>query len=219
MTDARDVWAVVPAKGIIGAKQRLSPLLSAEQRGGLALAMLEDVLAALAATPQLAGIAVVTLDPHVEALAGRYGARVIAEGARGGHTGAVAGATRVLAAERRGAILTMPGDIPLVTPEEVAQVVAAHDAARDFVIAPAHDERGSNAILCAPPDVMPLRFGDDSYLPHLDSAARHGLAPKIVRVPGIGLDIDHPQDLAMFLRQPSPTRAWRFCAEAGIAAP
>jgi 2-phospho-L-lactate guanylyltransferase len=97
--------------------------------------------------------------------------------------------------------------VPLITPEEVARVIAAHDRVPDFVIAPAHDERGSNAILCAPPEAVPLTFGNDSFRPHLDAARRAGLEPKILRLPGIGLDIDNPADLAAFMKIPSRTRA------------
>ena len=64
--------------------------------------------------------------------------------------------------------------------------------APSFTIVPAHDELGSNAVLCAPPFAVPLRFGDDSYFPHLMAARRQGIEPTIVRLPGIGLDIDHP---------------------------
>ena len=85
-----DVWAAVPVKEFAGAKQRLAPLLTPEQRQALAAAMLEDVLAALAGAP-LAGILVNTVDPLAAELARRYGARVVTDGARDGHTGAVAG--------------------------------------------------------------------------------------------------------------------------------
>ena len=79
--------------------------------------------------------------------------------------------------------------------------------APSFTIVPAHDELGSNAVLCAPPAAVPLRFGDDSYFPHLAAARRCGIEPTIVRLPGIALDIDHPADLRMFLRAPRmPTR-------------
>ncbi len=61
---------------------------------------------------------------------------------------------------------------------------------------------GSNAVLCAPPTAVPLRFGDDSYFPHLTAARRCGIEPTILRLPGIALDIDHPADLRMFLRAP-----------------
>jgi hypothetical protein len=65
------VWAVVPVKELADAKQRLSSCLSPEERRALATIMLEDVLDALSAVKQLAGIIVVTVDPR--SLAGRYG--------------------------------------------------------------------------------------------------------------------------------------------------
>lgn len=194
-----DVWAAVPVKEFTGAKQRLSPLLTPEQRQALAAAMLEDVLATLADAP-LAGILVNTVEPRAVELARRYGARVVTEGARDGHTGAVMAMARILAAEGRGAMLTVPGDIPRVTTAEIATVVEARLPAPSLTIVPAHDGRGSNAVLCSPPLVMPLRFGDDSFLPHLAAARALGIEPTIVKLPGIGLDIDQPEDVLALLR-------------------
>src|SRR4029077_5917622 len=127
----------------VGAKQRLAPMLTPAQRQALAAAMLEDVLAALADAP-LAGIVVNTLDPLAGELARRYGARVVTEGAREGHTGAVAAMARILAAEGCD-MLTVPGDIPRVTVAEIAAVIEARRPAPSLTIVPAHDERGSNA--------------------------------------------------------------------------
>jgi 2-phospho-L-lactate guanylyltransferase len=211
---AADIWAVVPIKATADAKQRLGDAVAPALRPKLALAMAEDVLAALAASPGLTGLIVVTIDEAAAALAARYGAHVFADGARDGQTGAVAAAARRLARDGRGAMLTIPGDVPLVTPEEIAQIVAAHDRTPDFVIVPAHDERGSNAILCSPPDAVPLKFGDDSFFPHLDAARRAGLEPKILRLPGLGLDIDNPADLDAFMKIPSNTRARALLQEA-----
>ena len=208
----------MPVKEFTGAKQRLSVLLSPAQREILAATMLEDVLAALAGATRLAGIMVNTVEPRAAALADRYGARVVTEGARDGHTGAVNGMARVLAAEGRGALLTLPGDIPRVTAAEIDAVVSSCRDAPSFTIVPAHDELGSNAVLCAPAGVIPLRFGDDSYFPHLATARRHGIEPTIVRLPGIGLDIDHPVDLRAFLRaRPRvPTRTLALLEQLGI---
>jgi 2-phospho-L-lactate guanylyltransferase len=205
-----DVWAAVPVKGFVGAKKRLAALLSEAQRGALAAAMLEDVLAALVQA-RIAGILVSTADGDAAALARRYGARVVTEGAHDGHTGAVMAMARLLRAEGRAATVTMPGDIPAVTAAEIDTVVSVVRHPPAFVIAPARDELGSNAILCSPPDLLPLRFGDDSYFPHLQMARQHGVEPSIVRLPGIGLDLDHPADVRAFLahrpRQPTRTGA------------
>ena len=73
---------------------------------------------------------------------------------------------------------------------------------------PARDELGSNAVLCSPADAVPLRFGDNSFFPHLDAAKTHGIEPEVVHLPRIGLDIDTPDDLALFLQTPSQTRAY-----------
>ena len=210
------VWAAVPVKEFTGAKQRLAAMLSPEQREVLAATMLEDVLAALAGARRLGGILVNTVEQRAVVLAERYGARVVTDGAHDGHTGAVNGMARALAAEGH-AMLTLPGDIPRVTSAEVDAVVGSCRPAPSFTIVPAHDELGSNAVLCAPPAAVPLRFGDDSYFPHLAAARRCGIEPTIVRQPGIAMDIDHPTDLRMLLRAPRmPTRTLALLETFGL---
>ena len=213
MTSAEDIWAVVPVKDTAGAKQRLAPALPAHLRQPLALAMLEDVLAALAGVRGLAGRLLVTIDPAARMLAARYGADCMEEGAEDGHTGAVAAAARRLAADGRSAMLTLPGDIPLVTAAEIETLIAAHRPAPSFTIAPSHDEKGSNAVIVSPPDAVKLRFGDDSFRPHLAAAEARGIAPTIVHLPSIALDIDNPVDLAHFSQLGSRTRAGLWLAQ------
>jgi 2-phospho-L-lactate guanylyltransferase len=118
-------------------------------------------------------------------------------------------------------MLTVPGDIPRVTAAEIAAVIAAQRPAPSLTIVPARDERGSNAVLCAPPLVMPLRFGDDSFLPHLAAARARGIEPTIVKLPGIGLDIDQPADIEKLLRADPrmPTRAVTLLEGVGIYKP
>jgi len=209
------VWAAVPVKTFATAKQRLASLLTQAQRSSLAAAMLEDVLSALASAP-LGGIMVNTEDTEAAAMARHFGAVVVAEAARDGHTAAVAAMARILAARGASAVLALPGDIPLVTAAEVEQVcTVGRRPPPAFTIVPAHDERGSNAVLVAPPDAVPLRFGDDSFFPHLDAARRYGIEPVVVRLPGIALDIDRPEDVHALLRATPrlPSRAVRLLAE------
>jgi 2-phospho-L-lactate guanylyltransferase len=205
--NAARLCAVVPVKEVTQAKQRLAGVLSASHREQLALAMFEDLLDALAT--ELSDILVVTVDPAATLLAKRFGARVTADGARDGHTGAVSAAARQLVAEER-AMLAISADIPLVQPADVRHLIAAHGDAPAFTIVPARDELGSNAILMSPPDAVPLRFGDNSYVPHLAAAQAQGIAPRVVRLPRIELDIDNPDDLAAFRRTPSQTRSRRL---------
>lgn len=193
-------WAVVPVKELAHAKTRLAPALTPEARIVLVRAMLEDVMGALAATRGLAGIALVTVDPFAERLALRHGARVLRDGARDGHTGAVSAAARLLERESCATMLTIPGDVPAVSAGEVERVLAAHRASPSFTIAPAHDRRGSNALALSPPTAVPLAFGNDSFAPHLASARRCGIDPTVVEhVPGLARDVDGPEDLAALL--------------------
>lgn len=212
-----DIWAVIPVKETMGAKGRLSAAVPQHLRGGLALAMLEDVLTAASRAKGFAGIAVVTLDAQARALAERFGARILTEDARGGHTAAVAAAARTLSAEGRGGMLQMPGDIPLVSAEEISLVLSLRRRAPSFTIVPSHDDFGSNAVLVCPPTAVPLTFGDDSFYPHLRAAQAHGIKPLIVRQHGISLDIDHPQDIAAFAQLRTRTRAQAYLERHGLA--
>ena len=212
------MWAVVPVKDMVGAKQRLSPVLSAEERRNLYNAMLRDVLRALANTPALDGIALITKDAEAELLAAEYGTTIIPEAENSGQTAAVAYGISQLMALGVETILQIPGDVPLVTPAEIAQVIEAHLPAPAMTIVPARDQQGSNCIICSPPDSVALRFGDNSFFPHLEVARNAGIAPTIVPLPGIGLDIDNAVDLEALLARPAETRSHAYLHESGIAA-
>lgn len=209
------IWAVVPVKETAAAKRRLATVLSPRLRQELALAMLEDVLAALGAARGLTGIMVVTIDEAATQIAARYGAVISRDDSIEGHTGAVMGAARSLA-KRGAAMLTLPGDVPLVTPADIERLIATRSGAPGFTIVPARDELGSNAVLCAPADAVLLRFGENSFFPHLAAARAVGIAPMILQLPRLGLDIDGPDDLNAFLKIPSATRARALLDRHGI---
>ena len=192
-----DFWIIVPVKDTRYSKQRLAERLTPVQRRKLALTMLEDVLDAVAPVQDEARLVLVTIDPDVIRLAQRIGADTTADGAHDGHTGAVTAAARALVQAGGEGFLTVPGDIPLATTDEVRRILNAHRGQERpaFTIAPSHDERGSNAIACSPVNEVPLQFGDDSYLPHLAAARRRGIAPQVLELAGISEDIDTPQDL------------------------
>jgi 2-phospho-L-lactate/phosphoenolpyruvate guanylyltransferase len=218
------IWAVLPAKNFDQAKERLSPALSAPERKCLFRAMFEDVLAALADAPSLAGVMIVTRDPEAIAISKTYGARILTEDENNGQTAAIEFAAATLAAEHAGGMLTMPGDVPLATGAEIEQVLASHSKSqgRRMTIVPAHDERGSNCIVCSPPGLIPFQFGNDSFRPHLAAADARGVTPNIVKFSGISLDIDRPEDLLALLSRVEQTgekgRAVTYLYDSGVAA-
>ena len=187
---------LVPVKKLDGAKQRLASMLTQEQRTELARAMIKDVCHALSEVASHPPVALVTSDAYAARLARQCGFDVIADEDNLGETEAIAMATAE--AEKRGAEFTLviPGDIPLVTGEEISAVLNAAPA-EGMVLVPAADGRGTNAILRRPCGLIPCRFGNDSFLPHR-AAARATGKPLVVldRLPGIALDVDRPEDLA-----------------------
>lgn len=211
------LWAVMPIKNIEDAKQRLAGFLSSTERQALFRAMIEDVLEALAMSATLAGILAVTRDPEAERLARSYGARVLIEERNEGHTAASRFGARTLAEEGASGMLQVPGDLPLLRADDIDALVRAHGEAPSVTIAPSRDKLGSNGVACSPPDLLPLRFGDDSFFPHLERARHLGVEPCIVERQGFALDVDTPCDLRAFLKSPNPGRTYRFLIESGIA--
>jgi 2-phospho-L-lactate guanylyltransferase len=216
--------AVVPVKELGAAKGRLSARLGPHERRELVLTMLDDVLVALSGARGLSGVMVVTREPEIASIATRFGAEVLEDpvqpldrSAAGestkidadGYTHAVNYAVEELQRRHEPAMLSVPGDVPAVTPQEIAEILAAV-AERTVVLVPSRDERGTNAALLRPPNVLPLRFGEPSFARHLESAQRLGLRARVLRLPGLSLDLDTPADLDEFLRSPSPTRTYRL---------
>jgi 2-phospho-L-lactate guanylyltransferase len=213
---------LVPVKNMEYSKQRLSAALSPEQRRVFAEAMLQDVLDALAGCSRRHEVAVVTGDARAELLARERNFAVIRDSVNPGETGAIEMATAFCRQQGAAYTLVVPGDIPLITPAEIDAVLAAAPA-DGAVLVPSASGRGTNAALRRPADLFPLRFGNDSFLPHLAAAHATGKRVEVLRLAGIGLDIDEPADLPGLLAAPGQTRAqkllrqWIAAAEQGSA--
>lgn len=212
-----NIWAIVPVKAFHLAKQRLASVYLPYQRRELARAMLEDVLAALSQVNGIAGIALITLDREAKRLAREHGAEAFDEEAGSGFNEAVTAAARRLVRERRGSMLVVAGDIPGVTGWEIEILLASNGGRRGLTLVPAHDREGTNALVMTPPDAMPLSFGIDSFTRHLLAGRAAGLEPMVLPLPNIGLDLDHPEDVATFAGTPSPTKTWRYLLSQGLA--
>ena len=210
------IWGILPIKDLDVAKTRLSGVLAAPERRDLFRAMLADVLAALSDV-KLDGVLMITGDGEAKTMGHDHGLRILDETDNQGQTAAVETAAKFLADEGAETVITIPGDVPLATAAEFETVLAGHPAAPALSIVPAHDKRGSNCILCSPPLAVPLRFGNDSFQPHLARARDLGIEPRIVLLPGIGLDVDTPADLAELLARPGNTRSQAYLVDSGIA--
>lgn len=212
------MWAVLPVKSLNKVKTRLSPILSPVERIDLFKCMLHDVLSSLVEVGEIERVMVVTCDPQVVEITSRFNVAILNSPGDAGHTAAVGHAARWLISRGIDGFLQVPADIPGVTPRELADVLAVHRSRRGpaFTISPSHDHGGSNCVVCSPPDVIDLSFGNDSFRRHMGIARAAGVDCSIVEWPGIALDIDAPQDVAEFLASDSLTKTYRFLSTSDI---
>ena len=212
------MWSVLPIKDFGSAKNRLRDFLSETERRELFRAMIRDVLAALAGVAELDGTIVVSRDTDAAHLAKAHGARLLTEKENRGQNAAVEAAVARLSSDGAAGMIALPGDVPLASSSEIRQVLAAHASRPSVTLVPARDGRGTNCVVCSPPDALPLSFGEDSFARHLDTAHGLGIAPNILKLPGLGLDIDTVADLRALLDQPAASATHAYLAESGIAA-
>lgn len=207
----------VPVKDLVNAKQRLVRALTPPERVALARAMLRDVLGALVGA-SLEARWVVTRDPEVTAIARDFGVDIVREEANQGHTTAVAAAQADAVRAGAHVFATIPGDAPCVTAEEIgALVTRANGAGPAAVFTPSRSGLGTNGVALSPPDAMRLTFGEPSFENHLRTARERGLAPQILELAGLSLDVDGPADLALLLAHGPATESGRLVAGWRIA--
>jgi 2-phospho-L-lactate guanylyltransferase len=203
---------LVPVKSLANAKQRLASVLDQPTRTQLAQAMLLDVLESLRTWTNRPDISIVTSDPFAHELARRFEFQIIPDNTNRSETDAIEMATRFCESRGVDSTLVIPGDIPLITASDLEQILeAAPD--QGSVLVPAADGRGTNAAWRRPAGLFPLRFGNDSFKPHL-AAARATQKPCVVlSLPGIALDVDNPADLRQLAEAPGETRSQRLARQ------
>jgi 2-phospho-L-lactate/phosphoenolpyruvate guanylyltransferase len=200
---------LVPVKNLTNAKQRLSSLLGPEARQELAQAMCADVLETLARWQRRPAVTVVTSDPFAADLAARFGFELVADDVNPGETGAIEMATALCRDRGVDHTLVIPADIPLIASWELEKIIESAPPA-GAVLVPDAAGRGTNAALRSPADLFPLRFGNDSFLPHRTAAKATGLPCIVLELPGIALDVDRPDDLQALAAASGERRSQRL---------
>ena len=209
------MWAVVPIKGFDAPKQRLASVLSPEERSALAEHMLRDVLAALV---DLDGVVVISGDEAPLNAARWSGVRVMRERQPGGYSAAVRQAGEALAGEGVAAMMHVPGDIPLITGAEVAQIADLVSPEPGACVVPSHDHDGTNCLALWPPDLLQPAFGPDSFNRHCQLLRDSGVEPNVLELDGFALDIDTPDDLRLFCAGHGDCGSLQYLRASGIAA-
>lgn len=195
--------ALVPLKDLVEAKTRLAGLLSPSERRALAQAMLEDVLALLAGHCAITGVTLVSDDPAAHLLAAQYGAVHWPEADLHcrGLNAVLDRATARLMDHCDQPILLLHADLPLLSSGDISAVLAARHACSGLVVGCDRHGTGTNLLCFDAASAPPFCFGTGSCARHQAAASGRGIATRVLRRPGIGLDIDEPRDLELLMTQ------------------
>lgn len=198
-------WAIIPVKPFEQAKSRLAAALSPDERAELAETWFAHVLAVVRAATEVSGALVISRDPAALALAEKWGAQTLLEqgddlnAAWSQATAAVSGAD---------AVLLLPSDLPFIQVDDIAAMIALADSPRAIVIAPDHKQDGTNALLIRPPGLIGYAYGVGSFERHASAALAAGVRPRLYRSERM-LDIDVPDDLAVYYRRLKEMSLWQ----------
>jgi 2-phospho-L-lactate guanylyltransferase len=207
---------LIPVKNLATAKQRLASLLDQPTRTELAQTMLSDVLERVANWSGHPEVSLVTSDPFAMEQAEKFGFGIITDRENKSETDAIEMATKTCLDRGIDNVLVLPADIPLVQQWELEKI---YDTAPNegSVLVPSASRRGTNGAWRRPANLFPLKFGDDSFRPHL-GAARLSRKPCVVlTLPGIALDIDTPEDLRQLIAAEGDTRSQRMARKFNLA--
>lgn len=209
------VWALVPAKSPERSKTRLQSVLQPDERAGLSEAMLRDVLAALDAAQNIAGVAILTDSDAIAATAQRDGYAVVRDCSSNFCT-ALDSAAAELAKRGAAGVLVMPADMPTIRAGDIDALIRRHDGG--VSLCPAIRDGGTNALLCTPPTAVPFCFGNDSAHKHLEAASAGGIEHARLALPAFFRDIDLPDDLVWLNSQHGAPHTLDFLRQSGISA-
>ncbi len=210
---SRRNWAIVPIKSFATAKSRLSARLTAQQREQLSEVMLFDVLSALSKTNGLSGVLVVTNETGAMTMSRKFGFSVMNETDHFGPTHAIGDAIRTLVQDGCTGILALMGDLPLITEADISQILTAHSSDRAVTLVPSHNNLGTNAAFCAPPEIIPLTFNGRGLADHLRLGQLAGAETHILDLPRVALDLDQPEDISTLIAMPSSCKTRSFLLE------
>lgn len=187
------VAAVVPVKSLVQAKSRLAGALTPQERVTLMLGMLWHVLDAIAQSDGVESMGVISPDADLPALP--HGALRIEQPEPGLNKGLERGREWAVA-QGADTLLVLFADLPLLSHEEIAEMISLCREEGTVVLAPDRHGTGTNAMLARPPSIARLAFGRDSFAAHISLHEEVGVLIKTYSSPGTSIDVDTPEDMA-----------------------
>lgn len=207
--------AVVPVKGLVDAKKRLSGYLNAEDRKRLVLAMLEDVLHALRRSSIFEEIILISPDESLEKETVTSHVDYVRQNGFGLNA-AIHQATKQAMRQGVLSLTTVLADLPLAESEDFEEIARISREKPRVVLSPSL-KGGTNVMMRVPPDLIGVSYGRWSYAKHLRAAQGKDVPVYSVSNPRLSFDVDTVQDLRTLrqLDHPGRTHAGRVARELG----
>ncbi len=195
MTDGlpHPLRTIVPMKPLAEAKTRLWDDLPPLERQAVVLLMLERVVAAAVTATARGACVVVGGDEVVRKVAEAAGARWTPDDADGLNA-ALWASMQAAYADGAEAALFLPGDLPLITSDDVRALVAASDRYAATVCVRATSDGGTNALLQPAGTAFEPLLGERSFDKHCEAAAVKRAPLVTPDLPRVAFDLDTRAD-------------------------
>ena len=184
---------IVPMKPLAEAKTRLWDDLPPLERQAVVLLMLERVAAAAVSATARGACVVVGGDEVVREVAEASGARWVPDDTAGLNA-ALWAAMQAAYADGAEAALFLPGDLPLITGDDVGALLVASDGYAATVCVRASSDGGTNALLQPAGTAFEPLLGVRSFEKHCDAATTAGVALVTPDLPRVAFDLDTRAD-------------------------
>ena len=189
---ATTIAVVIPIKAFDQAKDRLSGVLTADQRNRLArttaLGVLESVRGAR--------VFVVCNDHDVSDWAQTHGATVVSQSGTGLNAAVQEGISAAHEFER---VMIVHSDLPL--PSRLRELLSATHASNSITIVPDRHHDGTNVLIIPSGVDFHCHYGAQSFSAHVAEANKLGLAIEVIEDAQLALDIDSARTCGGIRRQ------------------
>ena len=193
--DGPRITAIVPMKKLKDSKTRLAEALTPRQRADVVLGMLRQVLSAIQATG-IDAVWVVGGDQRVQAVTENLGALWMDELGRDLNDTLSIAFGKVSA--QGSSALYVAGDLPFLKASDLHRILGATRRQNNIALAPARRDGGTNGIMVPSGISFTPEMGPRSFPRHLAKAAEFGISVAFCYSPGIGFDLDIPEDLETY---------------------
>jgi 2-phospho-L-lactate guanylyltransferase len=210
---------IIPVKSLINSKQRLNSFLTPEEREKLVHALLQDVLTAATNSKLAHCTLLITSDSKIVKITQQWhlpNLEYLIEPKEKGINYAVQFALEWCLSKSVSSILIIPADIPLITAEDIDDLIKLAQEKSSIVIAPSQRKDGTNAFYQQPPNLFQVWYGPDSFRKNLNLILKKHLPYHILEHPAFALDIDLKEDLIHLQQMNSNTYTSKFVKNLNI---